>query len=311
LSREAIARIGYNPLGAHWRAAFGREVRKIPLDAGFLCPNRDGTISRGGCAFCNPQGSGTGLHGRGLSLAGQWRAWRAKRLAKWGPVALVAYLQAFSNTHGPVAKLQAVLDELAGLPDLEGLCLATRPDCLDEEKIACLAAFPCRELWLELGLQSANEATLARLNRGHGVDCFVDAVNQAATAGLKVCAHVMAGLPGETIEDFVLTVRLVNSLPVAGIKFHNLYVASATPLARELAEGRLTPLGLEQYLDWLMPALARLRPDIEVHRLAADPAPGELIAPAWAGNKRLVHNAIMARLRGSAIRQGLAWEERP
>lgn len=309
ISRRAILELGYNAVSARWRFLYGKSTRKVPLDAGFDCPNRDGTLSTGGCAFCNAQGAGTGLLSQGVSLAQQWRHWREHRKERWGEVALVAYLQAYSNTHGPAAHLAAVLGELEGLPGLAGLCLATRPDCLDNVKLALLAAFPTDELWLELGLQSANPATLARLNRGHDVECFIDAVHLAANKGIKICAHIMAGLPGESLEDFFATVDMINTLPVAGIKFHNYYVAHGTPLACAYGAGDFPLLSMEEYVDALSAALARLRPDIVVHRLSADPAKEELLAPVWAEKKRLVHNAIKAALRHKGIRQGMAWEE--
>jgi radical SAM protein (TIGR01212 family) len=307
LSRMTIQTLGYNALSARWRALFGRAARKIPLDAGFGCPNRDGTISRGGCAFCNAVGSGTGL-APSMDLAAQWEHWRARRLAKWGDVALVAYLQAFSNTHGPAERLKSVLGQLAGLPGLSGLCLGTRPDCLDEEKLDLLAAFPTDELWLELGLQSSNPATLARVNRGHGPDAFARAVTQAAARGLKVVAHVMAGLPGESPTDWDATVDFVNALPVAGIKFHNLLVVRGAPLARDFEAGQVAPPELAEYAGWVARSLARLRPEVVVHRLSADPLHDELIAPAWAGDKWRVHQAVAEALREGNIRQGMNME---
>ena len=306
VSRDAIRTFGYNALSARWRALFGRHARKIPLDAGFTCPNRDGTLSTGGCSFCNPMGSGTGLKS-GMTLSEQWEHWRARRYAKWGDVALVGYLQAFSNTHGPAAKLRAVLKELAQLGGLTGLCLGTRPDCLDREKIALLADFPVQELWLELGLQSASQATLSRVNRGHDPRCFATAAHVAAGAGLKVLAHVMAGLPGESPEDWAATVDFVNALPVAGIKFHNFYVAKGSPLATDYRAGKIRLPSLPEYAGWVGESLARLRPDIVIHRFCADPAPGELVAPDWAGNKRLVMDAIADALTRGSIRQGMKW----
>jgi hypothetical protein len=304
VSRAPSRQTGYNAVSAHWRTVFGRPARKIPLDAGFSCPNRDGTVSLGGCSFCNAHGSGTGLHPV-MDLATQWEHWRKSRLARWGDVALVAYLQAFSNTHGPAGKLRQVLGILSGLEGLEGLCLGTRPDCLDHEKLELLAAFPVRELWLELGLQSANPATLARVNRGHSPECFARAAETAAQAGIKILAHVVAGLPGETPEDWAATVDFVNALPVAGIKFHNLYVARDTPLATEYRAGLFEPPGLADYASWVARSLAGLRPDIVVHRLAADPAPGELLAPTWAGTRGLARDAVLEALRAGNIRQGM------
>jgi len=290
---------------AHWRALFGRKALKIPLDAGFSCPNRDGTLTTGGCSFCDAHGSGTGLN-RSMTLTAQWNYWRGRRKEKWGDTALIAYLQAFSNTHGPAEKLKRVLAELASLEGLDGLCLGTRPDCLDHEKLALLARFPAREIWLEIGLQSANAATLARVNRGHGPLCFAKAARSAAHAGIKVLAHVMAGLPGETPEDWSATIDFVNNLPIAGVKLHNLYVARHAPLAKDYLVGRFQPPTLTQYADWVARSIATLRPDIVVHRLAADPALGDLLAPSWAGDKRLTLDAIEAALIREDVRQGCA-----
>lgn len=294
----------HNAVSARWRALFGRKARKVPLDAGFSCPNRDGTIATGGCSFCNAKGSGTGL-AASMGLTAQWVHWRDKLTARWGDVALVGYLQAFSNTHGPAEKLQAALGELALFPDLAGLCIGTRPDCLDEEKLDLLARFPVGELWLELGLQSSNPVALARCARGHGPGEFARAAHEAASRGVKVLAHVMAGLPGDTPADWDATVDFVNALPVAGIKFHNLYVARGTALEREYLAGGLAPPALKDYANWVARSVARLRPEVVVHRLSADPALGELVAPAWAGNKRLVHNAVLDEMRRLDVRQGM------
>ena len=304
VSQASIRSLGYNAVSARWRALFGRAARKIPLDAGFSCPNRGGEKPEGGCSFCNADGSGPGRPG---TLREQWDWWREKRVAKWGDVALVGYLQAFSNTYGPASRLAGVLEELARLPGLDGLCLGTRPDCLDEEKFDLLAAWPVKELWLELGLQSSNPATLARVGRGHDPACFAQAVRQAAQKGLLVAAHLMAGLPGETPEDWLASVDFINALPVAGVKFHNVYVPKGTRLEIQLASGSFSPPTLAQYADFMAQALARLRPDIVVHRLSADPAPNELVAPAWAGDKRLVLDAILDGVKHAGIRQGTAW----
>lgn len=298
-------------LAAHLRRRFGRALRKVPLDAGFSCPNRDGTLSRSGCAFCNPRGSGTGLHAAGLTLARQWDRLR-RRSRTPGPA--LAYLQAFSNTHGPPERLAAVLDEVAALPGLAGLCIGARPDCLDPEKLALLAAFrerlrspelPEPELWLEMGLQSSHDATLARINRGHDAACFAAATRAAADLGIPVCAHLIAGLPGEGLPHFLQTVGFVNALPVAGVKLHNLYVAEATALAALWRAGELPLLSREEYVSWMCAGLARLRPDLVIHRLAADPAPGELLAPDWAADKQGTLDMLGRIMEERDIRQGM------
>lgn len=292
----------YLTLAAAFRATFGRRAKKIPLDAGSACPNRDGALSRGGCLFCNAAGSGTGLYHKGFGLRAQWD--RLTPPARRRGEALVAYLQSFSNTYGPPARLAALVAELCALPDVAGLRLGTRPDCLDAEKIALLAAAPVVHRHLELGLQSANDATLRRINRGHDAVAFARAVDLAAAAGLGVTVHLMAGLPGEGVADFLDSVAFINALPVAGVKFHNTLVAAGAGLAALYAAGDYAPMEREDYVTAVCEAIAGLRPDIVVERLNADPAPGELVAPAWAADKRAILDAVAARLEAEDIRQG-------
>ena len=294
----------YRTLSAHLRERFGARVQKIPLDAGFTCPNRDGTISRQGCLFCNPRGSGSGLLETGISLAGQWDHWRDRLGRRYKARLFIAYLQSFSNTHGPARKLARVLDELEGLPGLAVLSVGTRPDCLDPEKLDLLAGFPAREVWLEMGLQSASDRVLARINRGHDAACFARAVRDAAGRGLSVVAHVMAGLPGEEPGGLVRTVEFLNKLPVAGIKFHNTYVARDTPLEEMWNQGEFRPLDISEYARVLGRALDALDPGVVVHRLTGDPAPGELLAPHWAARKSEALETLRKRLETEGVRQG-------
>lgn len=291
-------------LSRYFRRRFGGRARKIPLDAGFTCPNRDGTLPGRGCLFCNPRGAGAGLGALGLTLREQWNFWREKLGKKDATGFYLAYLQSFSNTHGPIAKVAAALDQLRDLPGLAGLCLATRPDCLDEAKLDLLAAQPVPEIWLDLGLQSANDATLARVGRGHDAACFAWAARAAAARGLKVCAHVMAGLPGEREDELLRTVDFLNDLPIRGIKFHNLLVCRGAPLAEDWRRGDYAPLAEERYLELLAAALVRLRSDVVIHRLFADPAPGELLAPAWGAGKRDLLARFQARLEADDLWQG-------
>lgn len=293
-----------NSLSGHFRRTFGRRVHKAPLDAGFSCPNRDGTLSREGCVFCNERGSGTGL-GRDLDLHAQWAELTPRIMRRYGDVGFMAYLQSFSNTYGPAADLVRVLGAVTGHPEpapdepcgpLPGLCalaVGTRPDCLDAKKLALLASQPVAEVWLELGLQSANDLTLARINRGHDFAAFASAVEQASglkapggpAKGIFVCAHIMAGLPGEGAEDFLATVTRVAELPVHGIKFHNLYICRGSTLARDWERGQYAPFSQEAYVEQLARALTLLPPNVVVQRLVADPAPGELLDPSWAAHK--------------------------
>lgn len=278
--------VRYHTLDAWLRARHGEKVQKIPLDAGASCPNRDGTLGVSGCSFCNAMGSGSGLGGR--PLAEQWEYWRARFAASdrlKHTRLFLGYLQAFTNTYGPAERLARLLDELADLPGLAGVCVGTRPDCVDEEKMALLAARPWPELWLELGVQSRHNATLARIRRGHDAESSERAIRLAAACGVKVCAHLMAGLPGETDEDFLETVRWMAELPVDGVKLHGLYVCRDTPLEVEWKEGLYRPATQDAYVELTARALTLLPSRVIIHRLTGDPAPGELAAPAWALQK--------------------------
>lgn len=294
----------WNTLTAHFKSRFGQRVQKIPLDAPEAsCPNRDGTLSRQGCAFCNASGSGSGLGQSGMDLAKQWAFWRSHFLDSGKASLFLAYFQSFSNTYGPASKLQALIDSLIGLPDLVGISVGTRPDCLDAEKIQILASAPWKEIWLELGVQTLHDATLRRINRGHDAKASLNAIDLAAQYGqnkVQVCAHVMIGLPGETPEDVLTTVDRLNDMPIQGIKLHNVYVCRNTALEQEFLSGTYQPLKRLEYVSLASQILTRLRSDILVHRVVADPAPGELIAPDWATDKsglvRSIEHAYHARI---------------
>jgi len=296
--------------GVFFRAKLGGPVRKAPLDAGFSCPNRDGALSRAGCSFCNPAGSGTGLFAQGLSLAEQWARQVARLRPRHPQAHLLAYLQAYSNTHATPERLRAVLAEVAALPGVSGLCLGTRPDCLDVDSDAArldiLAQTGLGFVQLDLGLQSADDAVLERANRGHGAQVFARAVRAAAARGLFVCAHLVHGLPGARPDDLARSVEFLNALPVAGVKFHNLLVCRGASLASQWRAGDVALPSREAYVDALMDALERLRPDICVERLFADPAPGELLAPDWAADKAASLRLLRQELRGRDTWQGRA-----
>lgn len=294
----------YHQLATYLRHRFGCRVQKIPLDAGFTCPNRDGSISAAGCVFCNPAGSGSGMGLNGLSLQKQWAFWHDTYNRKRNAGLFIAYLQSFSNTYGPIKKLERTLDAIRELPDLAGLSIGTRPDCVDQEKLNLIAGQPMDEIWIEFGLQSAHAKTLATINRGHNFATFETATYMAAELGLRVCVHVIAGLPGETVDDFYKTVEAVNVLPIRGIKFHSLYVAEHTKLAEWWRNGDFLPMDEDSYREALLYVLPRLRPDIIVQRLTGDAAEGELLAPVWPSSKREFLDSITKRLEATDLWQG-------
>ncbi|WP_295641032.1 TIGR01212 family radical SAM protein [uncultured Mailhella sp.] len=295
----------YLSLDRHLRAVFGEKVQKITLDAGSTCPNRDGTLSFGGCTFCNAEGSGPGT-GLG-SLRAQWDRWRARYAAMprmKNTRLFLGYIQSFTNTYGPASRLAAMLRELSDLPGLVGACIGTRPDCLDEEKMTLMADCPWQEFWLEIGVQSFNDATLSRINRGHTAKDAENALTLAARFGVKTCVHLMAGLPGESEVDFLTSVRRLASLPASGVKLHNLYVPKGSAIEIDWNRGSLSLLQQEEYATLAAKALTLLPPSVVVHRLCADPAPGELLAPAWASQKRQTLDLIDAALKYNDWTQG-------
>ncbi len=293
-------------LAARLRQTFGERVQKIPLDFGFTCPNRDGYISQEGCIFCSPQGSGSGLHAKSMSIPEQWAHWQKKLDKLYTAKLYLAYLQSYSNTYCSIEELKCALSQLHGLEGLAGICIGTRPDCLDDEKLEFIRGLNLRETWLDLGLQSSNDQTLERINRGHDSKCFADAVHLADAHGIAVCAHVIAGLPGEGEKEFLESVEFLNKLPIRGIKFHNLFVGKGTPLHKLFKAGQYAPLEQESYISMLLKAISILRPDIVIHRLKADAVPGELIAPEWVQKKRIVLNEIEKSMKAQNIWQGCA-----
>lgn len=299
-------------LSAYTRQKFGKRVQKIPLDAGFSCPNRDGTVSGDGCLFCNPKGSGSGFGKQGMTIPEQWQFWRDIHTRRHKLSLFTAYLQSYSNTHGPIEKLADTLAQLDGLPGLKTLSLGTRPDCLDEAKLDLLAAqrekLDLAEIVLELGLQSACDETLAHINRGHDAEAVAEATRMAAERGILVVPHIIIGLPTpdgrEGERELLASVDFINNLPIHGVKFHNLYVCRGTGLARLYEDGTYTPMTKPEFLDLLSTALMQLAPTTVIHRLNGNPLKNELMAPDWAANMRGLHNAIRAHFEANDIWQG-------
>ncbi len=296
----------WHTLATYFRRIHGKRVQKIPLDAGASCPNRDGTLSTKGCLFCNAEGSGSGLLSQGIDIKKQWDYWQNKYQNTDAERDFLAYFQSFSNTYGPAKKLHHLVQSVEQLTGNVGLSIGTRPDCVDEEKLDILAACPLPEVWIEYGLQSAHEKSLKRINRRHSKAASEDAVHMAAERGLKVCVHLMAGLPKEDAEHFLESVRWATRLPIAGLKLHSLYVCQNSPLEKLYHRGEYTPLSQEAYVDVLATALALIPSHIVMHRLTGDPAPGECLAPHWALHKRPVFTALYHLMRLRNVWQGSA-----
>lgn len=298
----------YRSLNEYYRALFGRKAAKISLDGGFTCPNRDGTLGTEGCLFCSAGGSGDFAENASLPIPEQIARGRAQTAAKWRDTAYIAYFQAFTNTYAPVRRLREAYEAALSCPGVEGLSIATRPDCLPPDVLALLEELAGRtKLWVELGFQTANEATASLIRRGYPNAVFCEAVHALAARNIPVVAHVILGLPGEGREDALHTIGLLNTLPIQGVKLQLLHVPADSGLAELYRSGAYTPLAREEYISLLAACIAHLRPDIVLHRLTGDGNARTLLAPLWSLQKRSVLNSIHKYLRENEIFQGKEW----
>ena len=295
----------YNDLNTYLRSLFGCRVQKITVDAGFSCPNRDGRVSTGGCIFCNARGSGTGAHTRGLTITDQLLQGKKYLARRYKAKKFLAYFQSFSNTYAPIDKLQKLYDEALAVEDIVGLSIGTRPDCVDLPVLELLQGYAGHHLiWIEYGLQSASDKTLELINRGHDVQCFKDAVRDTLNRGIKICAHVILGLPGETRSDILQTARTISDLGIDGVKLHLLYVVKGTPLEALYRQGDYRCLEQKAYIDLVCDFLERIPPEMVIQRLTGDPHPEELVAPQWSREKTETIRRINETLEKRNSRQG-------
>ncbi|MCK9555059.1 TIGR01212 family radical SAM protein [bacterium] len=270
----------YYSLNTYFKGLYGKKVRKICVDAGFTCPNRDGKLSQKGCIFCDEKGSGADDISRKLPVWEQVNKYIESK-AKDNEYYLV-YFQPFTNTYAGIKILDTIYKSVFLDKRIIGISIGTRPDCLDEEKIMLIAEISGgKEVWLELGLQSSNDATLKRINRGHSRKDFEKAVIASDKAGIKVCAHIILGLPGESPEDYANTADFISSLPVKGVKIHHLYIAKNTELEKLYAGEEISLITKDAYIKEAANFLERIRPDIIIHRLMGDCRKERLIAPDW------------------------------
>jgi len=292
----------YRRLSEYLRERFGCRVRKIPLDAGLTCPNRDGAKGSGGCAYCVEETFSPALGRR--SVAGQV----AEALARPRNPAdrFIAYFQPASNTYAPVDRLRELYDQAVSAPEIVVLAVGTRPDCAPDAALDLLQSYTSRvDVWVEYGLQSAHDRTLARINRGHGFAEFAGAVERSRGRGLRIGAHVILGLPGETRQDMMETAERLDALGVDAVKLHHLYVARGSALEPEYAAGRLAVLSEAEYVPLACDFLERLSPDTVIDRIIGESLrPDMVVAPQWTWGKARVIQAVVDEFRRRGTRQG-------
>ncbi|PHV70343.1 TIGR01212 family radical SAM protein [Sporanaerobium hydrogeniformans] len=288
------------------REAHGSKVIKLSIDGGFTCPNRDGKLSTKGCLFCSAEGSGDFTPSAQLSITQQLHSALDLVSKKWPQsTKYIAYFQSYTNTYAPLATLKAKYEEALAFPQLVGLAIATRPDCLEDETVAYLQELSTRtHLWIELGLQTSNEASARQMNRGYTLDCFKDAVFKLASYGIEVVAHLIIGLPGETLEDYLATARFIGQLPLQGVKIHMLHILDDSPLGRIYQKNPFPLLTEEEYIFAVGEILKLLPSHFVIHRLTGDGAGDHLLAPLWTRNKKQVLNHLNHYLKLHDIYQG-------
>lgn len=294
----------YRDYNSYLRELFGCRVQKITLDAGLTCPNRDGTISRGGCIYCNERGSGTGTHAT-AGIPEQINAAKERLTKKYKARKFIGYFQSFSNTYAPLEKLRDLYAQALADPDIVGLSIGTRPDCVSDEVLDHLADLSrTRLIWLEYGLQSANEKTLDLINRGHGTAAFINALEHARARNIPVCVHVILGLPGEGLRDMLDTARFLAECDIQALKIHLLYVVKGTKLDNMYKTGQYACLTREEYARAAGEFLALTPPGVIIQRLTGDPHPPELAAPAWALEKQKNLDAVRTYMKTRGLYQG-------
>ncbi|MBE6633806.1 MAG: TIGR01212 family radical SAM protein [Ruminococcaceae bacterium] len=297
----------YQTYDYYLRRTFGGKVAKLPLNGGFSCPNLDGTCGYGGCIYCSERGSGDFAPEASLSIAEQIARQKELYAKKWDVSRCIAYFQARTNTYAPAEVLRSRFEEALAQEGIVGLNIATRPDCLPREVLSLLAELAERTvLTVELGLQSSNDATARRINRGHTFAQFREGVEalRLASPRIGICAHLILGLPGEGREEMLQTVEDVAALEIPQVKLHLLHVLRGTALAEQYLAGDYLPLEREAYLELLADAIERLPTDTVICRLTGDGKAEDLLAPLWSKRKTTVVNDLDKLLYARGSYQG-------
>lgn len=295
----------YYTWNRYLRNEFGKKVYKVALDAGFDCPNRDGTVAFGGCTFCSAAGSGDFAGNKVDPIAVQFEQIKAKMENKWKDGLTMAYFQAYTNTHAPLEVLKEKFEAALACEGVMGLSIATRPDCLPDDVVEYLAELNERTyLWVELGLQTVHEKTANLINRAHDYATYVEGVNKLRKHGIRVVTHIINGLPLEDYDMMMETAREVAKLDVQGIKIHLLHLLKGTPLVKQYEKGMLEFMEKDAYVKLVADQLEIIPPEMIVHRITGDGPIDLMIGPMWSVNKWEVLNGIDAELERRGSWQG-------
>ena len=277
---------------------YGDKTVKLSLDGGFSCPNRDGTLSEIGCIFCSDDGSGEFAGSKYLSLDEQIESQKEFLKNKWKAENYIAYFQNFTNTYGSLESLRKIYDKIADRDDIKGISIATRCDCLDDEKIEYLKEISKKKtLWLELGMQTVNEDTIKVINRGYSHKIFDETVKKLQDANILFLIHAIFGLPFEDERDFENTINYIRDLAPFGVKFHNLYILKDSPIYKLYKNKNFKILSRDEYVDLVLKALDTIDEKTVVHRITGDPPKAKLFEPSWCADKLSVISEIDKKLK--------------
>lgn len=300
----------YRDFDSYMKEKFNKKIIKLPLDGGFTCPNRDGTISYEGCIFCSESGSGEWTYGK-KTIAEQIE-YQKSRLRKTNmPTAYMAYFQNFTNTYGDINKLRDLYYEALEADDIMGIAIATRADCLSDEVLDLLSEIKDKcFLIVELGMQSVNEKTIDLINRGYSHEIFDDGIKKLHQRGINTLIHMIVGLPFEDRVDFLADISYINNVRPWGIKIHNLYIEKPSRLFDFYEENKLDyGIDKESYVEIVVDILKHLRPEIVINRLTGDGIGEKLAYPAWSKNKARILTSIDKLMKEKDYRQGDLWKE--
>ncbi len=296
-----------NTFGQDLLHRYGERVHKLAINAGMTCPNRDGTKGSGGCTFCNNISFSPSAKIKEPLVCEQIEAGRRVIAKRTGAKRFIAYFQAYTNTYADVEYLSVLYKQALAEPDVVGLSIGTRPDCVPDEVLDLLAGFQDQgyEVWLELGLQSIFDETLEKVNRGHGFAEYKQAIRAARLRGLPVCTHLIVGMPGEGRNEALASLERVIDLGVDGLKLHPLHVVKGTALANEWRRGEYSPLSYCEYINIAADLIERTPPDVLYHRVTGTAAEDILLAPEWCSKKWMVLNGIENELQRRGTHQGV------
>ncbi len=309
-TRIVMASDYFFAFGEYLKNLFGEKVYKVTLDAGFSCPNRDGTLSSEGCIFCDDSGSFSRLYSNSLSVAEQLSEGMLKIKNRYHAKKFLAYFQAYTNTYKPVEELKKIYDTVF-VEDVVGMSVGTRPDCVDEQKLDLIASYnkENRFIQVEYGIQSVHDKTLKLINRGHDFKCFREACQMSKERNLKVCAHVILGLPNETHDDMMQTAKTLAGMGLDGIKIHMLAVMEGTKIHKMYNDGQINLMSEDEYISTVCDFLELLSPDMTIQRLAGNGKREIRIQPRWLGKKLELVGKMEKEFERRGTKQGAKYKE--